>query len=541
MRLPESDQIIGDCRVMECDGTGHPRMRNEDRDQPMSDGNPCHTRSCSEGTIKTAPLADGSDCNSGGVCEKGECSKCFDGADCTGASDCNVMKVRCDAGKSMCERTNEPISGKICGAGKVCSDGECSECRVGASCGAPDPCYVSRITSCDPRICERSALSGTSCGTDANGHEQVCSAGKCVYACDKASCSNMSSNPCMRAMAVCAKPDAEPTCMAAPAADGSECETNGTCHNGSCVHSALINGDFSRGFEGWTLTGDAQQFRVTQDQDSYRRWTVSSWVDGFAGGGGRATGSVSQSLAVPNDAVALRFNVWGGEGTVQLRDASGNTLESVNGTNRVDNRVPASWDLSTRRGQTLTIVIQDDISSDAQWAYVNATGFDVIRELASALVNGDFHDHLTGWEASGDGAHFNVYNDWNYGAPDLRTYDAWGRRMSVSSYAREGTSRLGASTVGTLSQTFTVPADATALRFNLCGGARTHVALYDGATQLYVDTPRDDNSLKVPVSWDLTAFRGKALRLLLVDEVSSEQFDYLGTTGFDIITAFNGP
>jgi hypothetical protein len=307
------------------------------------------------------------------------------------------------------------------------------------------------------------------------------------------------------------------------------------------MHSALINGDFSRGFQGWTLTGDAQQFHIAQDEDSYRRWTVSTWVEGLSGGGGFATGTVSQSFAVPNDAVALRFNVFGGEATVQLRDASGNQLENVNGTNRADNRVPVSWDLSTRRGQTLTIVIQDDISSDSTWAYINATGFDVIREGASALVNGDFHDHLTGWEASGDGMYFNVYNDYNYGAPDLRHYDAWGRRMSVSTYAREGTSRLGISTVGTLSQTFTVPADATALRFNLCGGRRTHVALYDGATMLYEGFPRDDNSLKVPVSWDLTDFRGKPLRILLVDEVSTEQYDYLGTSGFDILTAFNGP
>jgi hypothetical protein len=136
---------------------------------------------------------------------------------------------------------------------------------------------------------------------------------------------------------------------------------------------------------------------------------------------------------------------------------------------------------------------------------------------------------------------FNVYNDYNYGAPESRHYDAWGRRMSVSTYTRQGTPRLGYSAVGTLSQTFTVPADATALRFNLCGGKRTHVALYDGATQLYEGSPRDDDSLKVPVSWDLTDYRGKALRLLLVDEVSSEQHDYLGTTGFDLLTAFNGP
>lgn len=537
-RLPESDQVIGDCRTIECNGEGRARARNDDTDSPMSDGNPCHARSCSNGEIETTTLPDGSECNAGGVCERGECSKCFDGADCTGVEDCSVMKVRCDAGKSTCESTHEPISGKICGAGKVCSEGECSECRVGASCGAADPCYLSRITSCDPRICERTALTGTSCGTDAEGHAQVCNAGKCSYACDKNSCASATTESCMQATAVCAQPDAEPTCLVTPVADGVKCEQNGTCNNGACKHSALVNGDFSRGFEGWTLTGDAQSFRISEDQDSYRRWTVSTWVEGV---GGSATGSVSQSFVVPNDALAIRFNVWGGEGTVQLRNASGEVLERVDGTNRVDNRIPASWDLSARRGQTLTIAIEDDIASDATWAYVNATGFDVIRDTPGPMINPAFRDQLVGWEASGDGPYFNVYNDWNYGAPEHRQYDPWGRRISVSTYARSGTARLGASTVGTLSQTFTVPADATAMRFNICGGKRTHVALYDGATQLYVGSPRDDDSLKVPVSWDLSDFRGKALRVVIVDEVSSNSFDYLGVSGFDILTAYNGP
>jgi hypothetical protein len=227
---------------------------------------------------------------------------------------------------------------------------------------------------------------------------------------------------------------------------------------------------------------------------------------------------------------------------VQLRDASGAVLERVTGTEADDRRVPVSWDLSNRRGQMLTVAIQDDLATDARWSYVSSTGFDVIRAVPSALVNPDFSRELSGWEASGDGLNFNVYNDWNYGSPDLWQEEAYGRRVSVSSYVyRPGSPRLGSSAVGTLSQTFTVPADASALRFNLCGGNRGHAALYDGATQLYLKAAGNEDTLKVPVSWDLTPYRGKALRVQLVDEISTGTYGYIAFSSLDIITASNGP
>jgi hypothetical protein len=538
MLLAASDQRVGDCRMLECDGKGETQARSDDADQPVPDGNPCHALSCDNGKVVTSNVPDGSECNEDGVCQAGECSVCFEGADCTGVEDCTIMRVRCSGATSMCEPTDEGISGKTCGAGKVCSDGVCEDCRVGDSCGDVDPCLVSRITSCNPKVCDRSALTGTSCGSDASGQAKICNAGQCVYACKAGACGQNTGNPCELSLAVCDSPDAEPTCTVTAVEDGTPCESNGTCYQRTCVRPVLVNGDFSRGLEGWTLYGDATKFPVTQDPANDMRWTVSTRVADSP----TAVGSVSQDFVVPDDALVLRFNVWGGTGTVQLRDANGGRLESVTGTESEDRRVPVSWDLSGRRGQTLTLIIADELATDARWSYVNATGFDVIREVPSPIVNWDFSSQLTGWETSGDGPNFNVYNDWNYGSPDLWQEAAYGRRVSVSSYVyRVGSQRLGNSAVGTISQTFTVPADASALRFNLCGGMSGRAVLYDGAMQLYEKTGNDTDLYKVPVSWDLVPYRGKVVRLVLVDESTSGSFPYIGLSSVDVITSFNGP
>jgi hypothetical protein len=42
------------------------------------------------------------------------------------------------------------------------------------------------------------------------------------------------------------------------------------------------------------------------------------------------------------------------------------------------------------------------------------------------------------------------------------------------------------------------------------------------------------------VSWDLVAHRGKMLKLAIEDTVTGS-WGYIGASGFDLITAFNGP
>jgi transposase len=46
-----------------------------------------------------------------------------------------------------------------------------------------------------------------------------------------------------------------------------------------------------------------------------------------------------------------------------------------------------SWDLVARRGQTLSIAIEDDLTTNP-WGYIAASGFDVVRVVTPELHEG---------------------------------------------------------------------------------------------------------------------------------------------------------
>src|SRR5262249_12469382 len=145
---------------------------------------------------------------------------------------------------------------------------------------------------------------------------------------------------------------------------------------------------------------------------------------------------------------------------------------------------------------------------------------------------------------------FNVYEDWNYWAglvtpvPGQMGVEAYGRRRSLSTFVRAPNApHPEDSAIGTLSQTFVVPDDARALRFIVCGGARGRVALSDGPSALSGISGKNDNGNKIPVSWDLTAYRGKALRFAVIDNAGASRggWNFIGISGVDLITSYNGP
>jgi hypothetical protein len=230
--------------------------------------------------------------------------------------------------------------------------------------------------------------------------------------------------------------------------------------------------------------------------------------------------------------------VFGGHAHVRLRDASGNVIEDVPGLDSASTRVPVSWDLVGRRGQTLSIGIEDDLTV-SPWGYVGASGFDVVRELNGPMRNAQFAYGLSGWDTSGDGANFTLFDDYNYGvltsAVTFSGSPEYGMRRSVTSFV----AGVGDSSMGTLSQMFQVPVDALALRFNVHGGRSASVSLSEGSTRLYSVSANDSDVNKVVVSWDLVPHRGKTLRLTLED-TATNTYGYIGTTGFDLITSFNG-
>jgi hypothetical protein len=539
--VPSEQQVEGDCKKLVCDGRGQIRSENDDADT-RGGGNPCLEIRCLEGTREIVDAPDDTLCNGDGRCRAGTCSACSRGSDCSRASDCTEHRDTCRDGKSSCEDTGVPRAGRACGEGKVCHDGSCVPCSVGAECDTGTPCYLGRITSCtDALVCQPQPQSGIACGEDATGRMRYCVAGLCVTPCRDGPCMT-SNDPCQTSHWDCSTPGGVPVCAPVALADGESCGERAVCYDGTCAARSLVNGDFSRGLDGWDVSGDRAAFLFMVDEASDNRRSFSTSPTAAATGGEKRI-SVSQSFIVADDAVAVRFNIFGGGAHVRLKDASGSVLEDCTGLDSNDVRTPVSWDLSERRGQRLTLAIEDDLDT-GEWAYVSGSGFDVIRDVPGPIRNAQWADGFEGWESTGDGLYFALFDDYNYSTMESGRggVPAYGRRLTVSTYGRDrAASSLGTATLGTISQVFVVPSDAVALRFNVHGGRAGQVRLLDGSKELHMASARDSDAWKVPVSWDLQPFRGKTLRLSIEDPSTSTRYGYIGTTGFDVITSYNGP
>jgi hypothetical protein len=337
---------------------------------------------------------------------------------------------------------------------------------------------------------------------------------------------------------MCGDGSAAPSCVGSPAADGTSCGTDSSCHAGKCSADALVNGMFKDGLRGWSTSGDGARFPTSYTPGGGGQ--ISTWIDPP---GDAIKGTISQNFVVPSDASALRFRVLGGHAHVALFDASGNLLDDVTGRDSNDFAIPVSWDLSAQRGKTLILSVQDNLDANG-WSFVIVQGFEVVRDEPGALVNSQFADALNGWDATGDAQYFNVFDDSDFatGTDDMPTAQPqYGARRSVSTYGWDMRGPQADATVGTLSQRFVVPMDALTLRFNVSGGKAARVALYDGSTVLYSQTGNNTNIVKTPVTWDLTPFVGKTLRLAIEDMASEPSWNFIGVSGFDLITSYNGP
>jgi hypothetical protein len=178
------------------------------------------------------------------------------------------------------------------------------------------------------------------------------------------------------------------------------------------------------------------------------------------------------------------------------------------------------------------------------FAYVKASGFDVVRDVQMPLRNSQFADAFDGWETTGDGLYFNLFTDYGYYTAEfIGTADmTYGSRLTVSTYGRssEATAERDA-TRGTVSQTFLVPNDAVAIRFTLHGGRGGSISLYRGQERLQTVTGSNTDAHKLPVSWALEPYRGAMLKIAIEDNSTMSPYGYVGTTGFDLITGYNGP
>jgi hypothetical protein len=184
-----SDNAI--CKTGKCDGRGGCANSPNGQDGPQCTGEcrRCNNGSCDSTSTNGQNCGSGRRCTSdqrgvlpqdkcqGGTCEPGTvepCSfKCTSGSciSCpTGNCDpdnnkCLIGQNTCSGTKVSCLNMGTRQNGASCGTDRVCSDGVCVGCKVGATCGNPTECESGRQT-CDrgPSCTLTPKPSGTNCG-----------------------------------------------------------------------------------------------------------------------------------------------------------------------------------------------------------------------------------------------------------------------------------------------------------------------------------------------------------------------------------------
>ncbi len=129
--------------------------------------------------------------------------------------------------------------------------------------------------------------------------------------------------------------------------------------------SALVNPSFATGdFSGWQTSGDA--FVVFPYNGTN---AVSTYTPGKADA---ATGTLSQAFVVGETTTALEFRIHGGDGRVSLWRGN-DRVRSSRARRNNDVETLVRWNLEEYRGETLRIVIEDDLT--APWGFVSARDF----------------------------------------------------------------------------------------------------------------------------------------------------------------------
>jgi hypothetical protein len=200
--------------------------------------NRCHTGSlvCSGAapscTDTGTNVAAGTSCGTDMVCSASAvCAACVVGMDCVvPGKPCRKGTIACNTGTPVCIESGDAPNGTVCGAGMVCSGGNCAACSAGTICVPANPCHAG-ITVCTPSIActdtGNALTNGASCGTD-----KVCNAGTCVSCAAGSSC--QPTNACKTGTVSCAT--GSPVCSeSGNRANGTMCGTNMVCSSGSCM------------------------------------------------------------------------------------------------------------------------------------------------------------------------------------------------------------------------------------------------------------------------------------------------------------------
>jgi len=135
--------------------------------------------------------------------------------------------------------------------------------------------------------------------------------------------------------------------------------------------ATLTNGDFATGnLLGWQGSGDP--FALVQGSDGH--WRLTTDVEPMGDG---VVGRLWQDFTLDSQTSELRFSVSGGDAAVKL--LHGNEVVRASRGRRTNSpETPVRWFLSEFRGETLRLLIEDDLTGP--WGFVTTTGFQFVRE-----------------------------------------------------------------------------------------------------------------------------------------------------------------
>jgi hypothetical protein len=209
-------QVTGDCMKVTCNGSGGIASIPDDTDIP-DDGNPCTQDACSQGVPSHTPLASGTACGTGLVCDgTGACVGCLADTDCGQPTACTTP--RCISG--ACSSENTPAGtgnpgGQVAGdCKKVVCDGNGGTTTVPDDTDVADDGNPCTIDACSGgSVLHTPAAAGTACTDDGN----PCTVDACTGA---------------------------GTCAHTTAPYGTSCGAGLVCNGSSCVARCYIGGTF---------------------------------------------------------------------------------------------------------------------------------------------------------------------------------------------------------------------------------------------------------------------------------------------------------
>ncbi|MGZ3450025.1 MAG: lamin tail domain-containing protein [Polyangiales bacterium] len=178
-----SAQVAGDCKVVQCDGSGGTTSANDDTDVE-GDGNPCTDDKCSGGIASHLAYPSPHACGGGKICDGTACVECIVATDCTG-TDTECEKRTCTTG--VCGKSftggGTPLAAQTPGD---CVVATCDGAGGTTTASAPSDTPTDDGNPCTDEVCGVSGpshpftLKDTACSTATVTAGKCDGAGSCV-------------------------------------------------------------------------------------------------------------------------------------------------------------------------------------------------------------------------------------------------------------------------------------------------------------------------------------------------------------------------